>query len=180
MLRPGLVPFAIASFLAGLAASSAPAVADATAVNALVSARSAIPDAERWDWPVTGFRLIAPYVQPADPYSAGHRGLDLEPVDPGAVSAPAPGVVAFAGIVADRALVTIDHGDGLVTTLEPVTPRVEVGEAVARGEVVGDLGFGGHTPAGALHFGVRSEGEYINPLVLLGGVPRAVLLPCCD
>ena len=51
---------------------------------------------------------------------------------------------------------------------------------MARGEAVGELAFGGHTAPGAVHFGVRYEGEYINPLVLLGGVPRAVLLPCCD
>ena len=178
MLRLGLVPFAAASVLAGLAASPAPAVAAAR--NASTFAAGAIAETGRWEWPVTGFRLVAPYVQPADRYSAGHRGLDLEPVDPGDVRAPAAGFVAFAGTVADRPLVTIDHGDGLVTTLEPVAARVEVWAAVAQGEVVGDLAFGGHTPAGAVHFGVRYEGEYINPLVLLGGVPRAVLLPCCD
>ena len=48
-----------------------------------------------------------------------------------------------------------------------------------RGDEVGVVALGGHTAAGALHFGVRLDGEYINPLLLLGGVPRAVLLPCC-
>jgi len=82
--------------------------------------------------------------------------------------------------VVDRDERTIDHGRGLVTTLEPVSARVEVGTPVIRGEAVGELAVGGHAAPGALHFGVRYEGEYINPLVLLGGVPRAVLLPCCD
>ena len=37
---------------------------------------------------------------------------------------------------------------------------------------------GGHTPAGAVHVGVRWNGVYINPMLLFGGVERAVLLPC--
>ena len=177
MLRPALMPFVAVSLLAGLVASPFPAVA-ATQSAGIVD-RSA-PGAGRWEWPVKRFRLVAPYVQPADRYSAGHRGLDLEPIGDHQIGAPASGVIAFAGTVADRPLVTIDHGQGFVTTLEPVAARLDVGMAVARGDVVGDLAVGGHTATGAVHFGVRYEGEYINPLVLLGGVPRAVLLPCCD
>mgnify|MGYP001116210698 CR=1 FL=1 len=45
--------------------------------------------------------------------------------------------------------------------------------------MVGTVDVGGHTPAGAVHFGVREDGVYINPLLLLGGVERAILLPCC-
>ncbi|WP_275934957.1 hypothetical protein [Microbacterium testaceum] len=44
---------------------------------------------------------------------------------------------------------------------------------------MGGVATGGHTGPGTVHFGVRLDGEYINPLRLLGGVPRAVLLPCC-
>ena len=97
--------------------------------------------------------------------------------------APATGTIAFVGAVAGRGVVTIDHGDGLVTTLEPVAlgtaARVAIGDAVAAGDVVGVADSGGHTPFGAVHFGVRRHGEYINPMLLLGSVPRAVLLPCC-
>ncbi len=82
-------------------------------------------------------------------------------------------------MVAGRPVVTIDHGDGLVTTLEPVTTELAVGDAVSRGSPVGGVATGGHTGPGTVHFGVRLDGEYINPLRLLGGVPRAVLLPCC-
>ncbi len=95
--------------------------ASRTAIISAGITSAGIAAAGRWEWPVDRFRLVAPYVQPADRYSAGHRGLDLQPIDGGAVLAPAPGIVAYAGTVADRPLVTIDHGDGLVTTLEPVT-----------------------------------------------------------
>jgi len=132
-----------------------------------------------WWWPLTAFRVENAYAAPADRYSAGHRGIDLRPLDDGAVRAPADGTVAFSGAVADRGILTIDHGDGLVTTFEPILSSLEPGVQVLRGEAVGLVSLGGHTAAGSLHFGVRLDGEYINPLVLLGGVPRAVLLPCC-
>ena len=74
---------------------------------------------------------------------------------------------------------TIDHGDGLVTTLEPVVSEATVGTVVQRGQKVADLAVGGHSAPGAFHFGVRLDGEYINPMILLESVPRAVLLPCC-
>lgn len=132
-----------------------------------------------WVWPATAFVLERPYAAPAHRYGAGHRGIDLRLLDDLSVHSPADGLVAFVGDVAGRGVVTIDHGGGLVTTLEPVTPSVDPGEAVARGGPVGHLALGGHVEAGALHFGVRRDGEYVNPLLLLGGVPRAVLLPCC-
>jgi len=95
------------------------------------------------------------------------------------VRAPADGVVAFVGEVAGRGVLTIDHSDGLVSSFEPVESDLAAGTPVQGGDVVGTVGVGGHAAAGRLHFGVRLNGEYINPLLLLGGVPRAVLLPCC-
>ena len=93
--------------------------------------------------------------------------------------APADGTVAFAGAVAGRGVLTIDHGNGLVTTLEPIETSLVPGTAVTKGEEVGTVTIGGHTEPGAVHFGVRRDGEYINPLLLVAEVPRAVLLPCC-
>lgn len=132
----------------------------------------------RWTWPVTPVRIVQPFVAPAHEYGAGHRGLDLDDGD-GAVRSPADGRVAFAGPVAGRGVLTIDHGDGLVSSFEPVDTELAVGAAVRRGQIVARVGVGGHTAPGELHVGVRLEGEYINPLRMLGGVPRAVLLPCC-
>jgi len=66
-----------------------------------------------------------------------------------------------------------------VSTLEPVDPTVAIGDAVASGAMVGVAAAGGHAPPGSVHFGVREDGEYINPLRLVGVLERAVLLPCC-
>ena len=54
---------------------------------------------------------------------------------------------------------------------------VEAGVRVRRGEVVGAVSVGGHAHPGTVHLGARRNGEYLNPLVLLGAMPRAVLVP---
>lgn len=142
---------------------------------------AAQPDlvAAGWIWPVREFRIERPFVAPAHDYGPGHRGIDVRPLAAAEVRAPAAGVVAFSGQVAGRGILTIDHGGGLVATLEPIASPLVAGEAVERGAVVGTVALGGHASAGVLHFGVRLDGEYINPMLLLGGVPRAILLPYC-
>ncbi|KJL31893.1 murein hydrolase activator EnvC family protein [Microbacterium azadirachtae] len=135
-----------------------------------------LPDGD-WLWPVVGARtVVVPFRAPAHAYGPGHRGMDV--AASGEVRAPASGAVAFHGVVVDRALLTIDHGNGLVTTLEPVQSDLGAGAAVRRGDAVATVSAGGHTAEGALHIGVRWNGAYINPMLLFGGVPRAVLLPC--
>ncbi len=150
------------------------------AVGTTVAANAAEEDeAPSWRWPVLSPRVVTPYVQPAHRYAAGHRGIDIAG-DGEVVLAPADGTVAFAGSVAGQGVVTIDHGDGWVSTLEPVTPEVSAGDVVRAGDEVARIAGGNTAPAGAIHLGARHDGEYVNPLLLLGGVPLAVLLPCCD
>ena len=130
-----------------------------------------------WVWPVDGIRSVRePFRAPAHEYGPGHRGIDIAAA--GVVRSPDDGTIAFAGTVVDRPLLTIEHADGLVTTLEPVTATFPAGTVVQRGEAVGTLATGGHAAPGTLHVGVRRNGEYINPLPLFGRVPRAILLPC--
>lgn len=135
-----------------------------------------------WIWPLERFRVAQRFVAPAHDYGPGHRGIDLAPLDVTAavLVSPSDGVVAFAGDVAGRGIITIDHGGGLVTTLEPVETTLTPGSAVSRGDEVATPSVGGHAAPRTIHFGVRLDGRYINPLLLLGGVPRAVLLPCCE
>lgn len=142
---------------------------------------AAVPDTagSTWRWPADTARIVAPYDAPAHAFAAGHRGIDvLAPVGT-LLRAPADGVVAFVGIVVDRGVVTIDHGDGHVSSLEPVEPVVTLGTSVRAGDVVAVAAVGGHAEPGSVHFGVRRHARYIDPLELLGPLPRAVLLPCC-
>jgi len=133
-----------------------------------------------WTWPVAGRRtVVEPFRAPAHAYGPGHRGMDVAASAGGEVRTPASGVVAFRGVVVDRPLITIDHGGGYVTTLEPVASDLVPGDPVDAGQVVGAVATGGHAVSGAIHVGVRIDGEYANPRPLFGAVPRAVLLPCC-
>jgi murein DD-endopeptidase MepM/ murein hydrolase activator NlpD len=160
--------------------SAETARADGRADQAATTAgRASVSLAEGWLWPVQPFRLERPFVAPPHEYGPGHRGIDLTVLGENIVRAPADGVVAFSGQVAGRGILTIDHGAGFVSTLEPVDSALVAGTPITAGAEVGSVSTGGHTAAGAVHFGVRLDGSYINPLVLLGGVPRAVLLTCC-
>jgi murein DD-endopeptidase MepM/ murein hydrolase activator NlpD len=93
------------------------------------------------------------------------------------VVAAASGVVSYAGQVAGRGVVAIDHGGGVVSSIEPVESSVATGASVAAGEAIGGVSSGGHCAARCVHFGVRIDGEYVSPFLFLGGLPRAVLLP---
>lgn len=123
--------------------------------------------------------MSRPFVAPQGPYGAGHRGIDLAPGRPAGVRAPAAGVVAFVGTVAGRAVMTVDHGGGVVTTWEPVESARAVGDIVSAGADLGRIAVGGHAEPGTVHVGVRVDGAYANPLLFFGGARRAVLLPCC-
>ncbi|MEI5583075.1 MULTISPECIES: murein hydrolase activator EnvC family protein [unclassified Agromyces] len=156
-------------------AASRPAAHDATP-TAPVHRASA--DGGRWEWPIEPpVRVIAPFRAPPTPYAAGHRGIDLAAAPGTAVRAASDGVVAFAGPVAGRGVLSIDHGDGIVSAIEPVAASVPVGERVTAGQPVGATTAGGHCGEVCAHFGVRVHGEYVSPLWFLGGLPRAVLLP---
>jgi murein DD-endopeptidase MepM/ murein hydrolase activator NlpD len=130
-----------------------------------------------WAWPVPAPHPIArPFIAPETPYSAGHRGLDIR-ADAGVeVRAPAAGVVHFAGFVVDRPVISIRHAGGVLSSFEPVEPLVVTGDLVARGEVIGTL-LPGHCATPCLHLGARIDGEYVNPLLFLGGLEHAVLYP---
>lgn len=132
-----------------------------------------------WVWPVANPQVEREFVAPAHAYAPGHRGLDMCRADSELVLAPDDGTVAFVGQVAGRGIVTIDHGDGLVSTLEPVQSDAIVGSAVSQGDVIAEIAAGGHSQAGCLHLGARLNGNYVNPRLFLGGITKPVLLPCC-
>ena len=82
------------------------------------------------------------------------------------------GVVAFAGMVAGRPVVSIDHAGGLRTTYEPVDPSVGAGQAVARGSPIGTLrGRARRLPAPGLPaLGAAPRRDLLDPLLLRGAV----------
>ena len=130
-----------------------------------------------WAWPVAPpHPVVRPYLAPATPYAAGHRGIDIATPDGATLYAPDDGVVHFAGWVVDRPVLSIDHGDGVLSSYEPVTTTLTAGDVVRRGQAIG-LVESGHCGTPCLHLGVRVDGAYVSPLLYLGDQPRAVLLP---
>lgn len=132
-----------------------------------------------WAAPLGGVLDVAhPFERPPGPYAAGHRGVDLGGVPGSVVLAAGNGVVVFAGTVAGRPVVSIDHAGGLRTTYEPVDPTVAAGQAVARGSPIGVL-LAGHAACpreACLHWGLRRGETYLDPMRLLHPV-RVRLLP---
>jgi murein DD-endopeptidase MepM/ murein hydrolase activator NlpD len=93
------------------------------------------------------------------------------------VLAAGPGIVAFAGLVAGRGVVTVAHEGGLRTTYEPVIAAVKVGRTVTAGDELGVLAAGAHCPAACLHWGALRGDVYVDPLTLLRPPAPPVLLP---
>jgi murein DD-endopeptidase MepM/ murein hydrolase activator NlpD len=88
--------------------------------------------------------------------------------------------VRFTGVIAGRPVVSLDHGSGLISSFEPVIGTLRRGQAVQQGDVVGVINTGpSHClDATCLHWGVRKDGQYINPLLLIRvRQGPAVLLP---
>ena len=86
-------------------------------------------------------------------------------------------MVVFAGPLAGRGVVSVDHPGGLRTTYEPVRAVVTPGQRVLRGQQIGLLesGHAGCAAAACLHWGLRRGQDYLDPLRLLSG--RVRLLP---
>ena len=108
------------------------------------------------------------FEQPQGPYAAGHRGVDFS-APPGAqVVAAAAGVVAFAGPVGSAVAVTISHDGGLETTYTSLAGvRVEVGQPVEAGTLIGAVGESHPGTGEGLHLGVKLNGSYVDPQLYL-------------
>jgi len=131
-----------------------------------------------WIWPVGSIgHPLRPFEAPATVYAAGHRGIDIVAQPGMPVRSPAAGVVSFVGVVVDRPVLSIRHGDDLLSSMEPVSATVVEGERVIAGQVVGLAATGAHCSGSCVHLGVRRHGQYISPMLFFGGVERAVLLP---
>lgn len=155
-----------------LPAQAGPATTDPAGTDPVAS--DATTPRSGYDWPVTGDSgegdVLRAFDPPPLPWLPGHRGVDLAAETGAPVRAAGAGTVAFAGMVAGRPVVSIQHPDGLRTTYEPVTPTVQAGDAVDQGAVIGRLSdAGSHCEPSCLHWGVRTGTDaYLDPLLLVG------------
>jgi murein DD-endopeptidase MepM/ murein hydrolase activator NlpD len=120
--------------------------------------------------------VVAYFDPPTSPYGAGHRGVDLAGSLGQEVHVALSGRVTYAGMLAGRGVVVVDHG-ATRTTYEPVTAAVEVGDPVPRGAVIGTLELSGSHcfPQACLHWGWLEGETYLDPLRLVGAGPVRLL-----
>ncbi|HZP28807.1 MAG TPA: peptidoglycan DD-metalloendopeptidase family protein [Acidimicrobiia bacterium] len=125
------------------------------------------PPTGAWVRPVAG-RVVRGFVEPANPYAPGHRGVDLAAPPGTAVRAAGAGTVSFAGDVAGTLHVVVAHANGFRTSYSFLADvAVHTGDAVARGAVLGHAGGSGPEHAvGVLHFGLRVGDRYVDPMQL--------------
>ena len=128
-------------------------------------------DGGKMTWPVPGYSRISSYygTRP-DPFGSPtqefHSGIDI----------PAPRGVniisAYDGEVAWSYYsnsagnwVGVDHGDGIYTVYMHMSKRlVSEGDKVKKGDVLGLVGTTGRSTGNHLHFAVRKNGSYVDPL----------------
>jgi murein DD-endopeptidase MepM/ murein hydrolase activator NlpD len=121
--------------------------------------------------------VVAGFDPPDSPWGSGHRGVDLLGTAGQVVRAALPGRVSFAGALAGRGVVVVDHG-GTRTTYEPVDANVSLGDPVAAGDPIGRLALpGSHClPRACLHWGwIEGAETYLDPLRLVGAGPVRLL-----
>ena len=101
---------------------------------------------------------------------ARHAGLDILAPAGAEVRAALPGLASFAGsgMRGYGSAVILDHGDGIATLYGHLaTIRVQSGETVPAGAVIGTIGRSGNATTHHLHFELRVDGEAVDPVPYL-------------
>ncbi len=106
--------------------------------------------------------VVDPFRAPACTQCAGNRGLEYATTPGTAVTAVAPGVVSFSGVVAGIRYVVVDQPDGYRATYGRLAATTAVvGSAVRVGQIVG-------TTTAGFYFGLRVGETYVDPAPMLG------------
>ncbi len=144
----------------------------------LLGAAPASAENARMRWPLQPDPAVTrAFDAPRPDWTRGHRGVDLAGVAGQPVYAGAAGTVVFAGELAGRPLVSVQHPGGLRTSYEPVRAAVRPGQVVPAGSVIGVLldGHVGCPVSACLHWGAMwgpaARADYVDPLSLLAVTP---------
>ncbi len=98
-----------------------------------------------------------------------HRGIDIAAEQGQAIVAPADATVINVGdYFFNGNTVFLDHGQGLITLYCHMDKiDVQLGQQVAQGEKIGEVGMTGRVTGPHLHWGVRLNRQWVDPTLLL-------------
>ncbi|MBW3089104.1 M23 family metallopeptidase [Bifidobacterium sp. 82T24] len=121
-------------------------------------------------WPIdvddgNGPVVTRSFDNPSQPWMPGHRGVDLSTVKNQRLIAPEDGRIAFAGTVATKHVVTIEHDAGIITTYEPAVSDLPPGSAVVQGQRFATVrGGSDHCGESCVHWGMKTgRTTYMDP-----------------
>ncbi len=121
-------------------------------------------------WPISSRNVTSYFGSRTDPITgkqnAHHSGIDIAAPNGTPIMASASGTVMTVGYTSINGnYVMIYHGDGVATAYcHCSTILVSEGEQVSQGQTIAKVGLTGKTNGYHLHYGVRVNGTYVNPL----------------
>ena len=121
-------------------------------------------------WPIPGYTIItSPFGMRFHPilhYYRSHNGIDIGAKTGAPVIAANSGTVITASYVGSYGnVVMIDHGGGIVSNYGHGSKiLVKVGQVVEKGEVIMEAGSTGLSTGPHLHFEIKVNGKFVNPL----------------
>ena len=117
-------------------------------------------------------RITSTFGKRARPTKGGstfHQGIDIgAPTGSQVISAAAGEVVISKYSYSAGNYIMIDHGSGIFTIYMHLSKRsAEVGQEVSQGQKIGEVGSTGVSTGPHLHFGIRKNGSYVNPITFV-------------
>ena len=126
-------------------------------------------------WPVPGHYSISSLfgnrLHPISKEYKMHTGIDVEAPRKTPLVSAQTGTVVFANWFAGYGkAIIIDHGGGYTTLYGHLDViGVKVGQVVKKGDKIGQTGNTGYSTGPHLHFEVRMNGDYVDPLTYVQG-----------
>lgn len=128
-------------------------------------------DGGKMAWPLPGYsRISSSFGYRSNPFGGSgreyHNGIDIPAPRGTNIVAAYDGQIAWSSYSSSAGnWVGIDHGNGYYTIYMHMSKRlVSEGQMVKKGDVIGLVGTTGRSTGNHLHFSIRKDGNYINPL----------------
>ena len=121
-------------------------------------------------WPIPGASRITSEFggreAPLEGASTSHKGVDIGAPTGTPIVAAASGTVVISTYSASAGnYIMINHGGGVYSVYMHMSSlSASVGDEVSKGQTIGLCGSTGNSTGPHLHFGIRINGSYVNPL----------------